>query len=218
MATRVFGGLARVLLMAAVRPAVASEVPALSAALAEGFVGEAVTTWLLPQRARRKARLRRLFSVEMVTLVLPQGGMAFTADAGPSEGLVGGCVVLPPDGWQMPKSVDGRTALRWLRVYGTRLSRGIRAQRVMEEHHPTEAHYYIRWLAVRPAVRDLGLGRALMHPVLDRCDREHLPAYLEASSERSAALYERLGFVHQGVFNLPDGGPPIWPMKRPVTP
>lgn len=36
---------------------------------------------------------------------------------------------------------------------------------------------------------------------------------LEASSERSAALYERLGFVHLGVLELPDGAP-VWPMRR----
>jgi hypothetical protein len=54
-----------------------------------------------------------------------------------------------------------------------------------------------------------------MRPVLDRCDSDGLPAYLEASSERSAALYERLGFVHLGVLELPDGGPPMWPMRRP---
>lgn len=204
--------------MASVRPMEVSDVPAVSAALADGFTGEAVTRWLLPQRTRRKARLRLLFRVEMEALVLPQGGIVFTSEGAHGDGLVGGCVVLPPDGWQMPRSVDGRTAVRWFRAYGTQLGRAIRAQRVMEEHHPPEPHYYIRWLAVRPAERDQGLGRALMQPGLDRCDREHLPAYIEASSERSAALYERLGFVHQGVFNLPDGGPPIWPMKRPVTP
>jgi hypothetical protein len=30
-----------------------------------------------------------------------------------------------------------------------------------------------------------------------------------------AALYERLGFIHVGVLKLPDGAPPLWPMRRP---
>jgi ribosomal protein S18 acetylase RimI-like enzyme len=203
--------------MVSVRLVEAGEVPALSAAMADGFMGEAVTGWLLPQRRRRRTRLRRMFGVEMEALVLPRSGLVFTADhEGAGDRLVGGCVVLPPDQWRMPKSVDGRTALRWLSVYGRSLTRAIRAQRVMEEHHPTEQHYYVRWVAVRPELRDLGLGRALMQPVLDRSDQERLPAYIEASSERSAALYERLGFVHDGVYSLPDGGPPIWPMTRPA--
>ena len=34
-----------------------------------------------------------------------------------------------------------------------------------------------------------------MRRTLDRCDAEGAPAYMEASSERNAALYERLGFT-----------------------
>jgi RimJ/RimL family protein N-acetyltransferase len=56
-----------------------------------------------------------------------------------------------------------------------------------------------------------------MQPALDRCDDEGVPAYIEASSERSAALYERVGFVHDGAYDLPEDGPPIWPMTRPPT-
>jgi hypothetical protein len=54
-----------------------------------------------------------------------------------------------------------------------------------------------------------------MRPALERCDDENLASYLEASSERSAALYEQLGFVHLGVLELPDGAPPLSPMQRP---
>jgi hypothetical protein len=50
---------------------------------------------------------------------------------------------------------------------------------------------------------------------LEKADSAGLPTYIEASSERSAALYERLGFLHMGVFELPEGGPPVWPMRRP---
>lgn len=49
---------------------------------------------------------------------------------------------------------------------------------------------------------------------LERCDREGLPAYLEASSARSRRLYERLGFHFLGrAVALPDG-PPMYPMWR----
>jgi hypothetical protein len=46
-----------------------------------------------------------------------------------------------------------------------------------------------------------------MQPTLPRGDSAKLPTYIEASSERSAALYGRLGFVHLDVLELPDGGP-----------
>ncbi|CAM5276248.1 GNAT family N-acetyltransferase [Streptomyces hirsutus] len=63
-----------------------------------------------------------------------------------------------------------------------------------------------------PADRGKG-GTALIGSVLDRCDREGLPAYLEASSVRSRLLYERLGFAQAcEPLQLPDGR--MWPMWR----
>jgi ribosomal protein S18 acetylase RimI-like enzyme len=200
--------------VATVRPADADDVTALSATLAQAFASDAVVNWLLPQRTQRISRRELMFTLELQTYVLPQDGVVFTADDG-RGGLAGGCLALPPGRWQMPRAVDGRTALQWLRALGTLLPRVSRVQRAMEDHHPTEPHYYIRWVGVRPWLQGQGLGSALMRPVLDRCDRDNLPAYLEASSERNAALYERLGFAHLGVLELPDGGPPVWPMRRP---
>jgi RimJ/RimL family protein N-acetyltransferase len=200
--------------MPEVRPADPGEVSSLSAALAQAFANEDLVNWMLPQRTRRSARRRLMFTLELQTYVLPGGGLVFTADDG-NGALVGGCLALPPGRWQTPNAVDGRTAVRWLRTLGTRLPRAIRIQRAMHEHHPTEPHYYIRWVGVRPALQGHGLGSELMRPIVERCDSDGLPAYIEASSERSAALYERLGFVHQGILHLPDGGPPLWPMRRP---
>jgi ribosomal protein S18 acetylase RimI-like enzyme len=197
-----------------VRQADVTEVRALSVVLTQAFMGEPVTEWMMPQRFRRKTRREQLYRVELESYILPQEGLVTTADDG-DGGLVGGCLTLPPGRWEMPKSVDGRTALRFFVAYGLKLPRAIRTQRVMAERHPTQPHYYIRWVGVRPELRGQGLGSALMRPTLDRCDAERLAAYIEASSEGSAALYERLGFVHQGMLTLPEGGPPIWPMLRP---
>jgi len=199
--------------MTTVRSAAAGEVTALSAALAAAFAGDPVMNWLLPQRTRRVARRALMFTLELQTYVLPQDGLVLTADD--SGALAGGCLALPPDRWRMPRTMDGRTAVRWLRALGTRFPRAARVQHAMEEHHLAEPHYYVRWIGVRPGRQGQGLGRALMRPVLDRCDSDDRPAYLEASSERSAALYERLGFIHLGALELPDGGPPVWPMRRP---
>ncbi|MGW6885052.1 GNAT family N-acetyltransferase [Streptomyces goshikiensis] len=81
--------------------------------------------------------------------------------------------------------------------------------------HPTaEEHEYLLMIAVAPGRQGEGLGTELMRPVLERCDREGLPAYLEASSERSKVLYERLGWEVTGEpVRLPDG-PLMWPMWR----
>ncbi len=87
--------------------------------------------------------------------------------------------------------------------------------RLTEDIHPSgPAHAYLWMIGVAPQRQGEGLGTALIASVLDRCDRDGLPAYLEASSERSKGLYERLGFACTGrVLHLPDG-PRMWPMWR----
>lgn len=197
-----------------VRQAAPSEVRLLSATLTEAFDGEPVTEWIGAQHLGRSSRRRLMFALDLEVQVFPNGGSVVTADDG-NGGLAGVCLSLPPGRWEMPRAIDGRTTLRFFHAYGFSLPRVIRMQRAMAERHLTEAHYYFRWIGVRPEFREQGLGSALMQPTLDRCDSQDLPAYLEASSERSAALYERLGFVHEGRFDLPDGGPPLWPMRRP---
>jgi hypothetical protein len=57
-----------------------------------------------------------------------------------------------------------------------------------------------------------------MAPVLERCDRERMPAYLNAGSARSRELYRRHGFEVMEEFSLPDDGPPLWRMWRVPSP
>jgi predicted N-acetyltransferase YhbS len=78
-------------------------------------------------------------------------------------------------------------------------------------------HYYVRDIGVHPTEQGKGLGGALMRPTLDRCDLQGLPAYIEASSVRSAALYERLGFEHIEELRV-GGSPPLWLMLRQPHP
>ncbi|MEV5435404.1 GNAT family N-acetyltransferase [Streptomyces sp. NPDC052682] len=85
--------------------------------------------------------------------------------------------------------------------------------------HPAgRAHAYLWMIGVAPGRQGEGLGTALIQHVLDRCDREGLPAYLEASNARSRKLYERLGYELVGEpLDLPDG-PRMWPMWREPRP
>jgi len=79
--------------------------------------------------------------------------------------------------------------------------------------HPREfPHRYLQSIVTVPERRGRGAGAAILAAVLSEA-RE--PAYLEASTERSARLYERCGFARSGaVLPLPDGGPVLIPMWR----
>ena len=178
--------------------------------LADAFVSDPVYGWLLPGGLRLRGRLRAIFAAEMVQYVVPNGGTVWT-----TSGYDGALTELPPGAWEMPKSLTGKDALRWVRAFGRRLPLAMRVQRAMQERHLRELHFYVRTVGVAPALQGRGVGSALMRPTLERADSAGLATYIEASSERSAALYERLGFVHMDVLELPEGGPPVWLMRRP---
>ena len=84
----------------------------------------------------------------------------------------------------------------------------------MESRLPDEPHWHLFFLGVDPERQGQGVGSALMRPMLERLDREGTPVYLEASTERSRALYIRHGFVCLDEVRLPGGGPPLWRMWR----
>jgi GNAT superfamily N-acetyltransferase len=88
---------------------------------------------------------------------------------------------------------------------------------MFEAQAPEEPYYHLQFLGVLPERQGVGLGGALMAPILERCDRDGVPAYLEATSDRNRALYERHGFRAHGDIPLPDG-PALWRMWRePAT-
>lgn len=105
-----------------------------------------------------------------------------------------------------------------LGVFASHFPRVVRALTVLESGHPSEPeqapHYYLAFLGVDPPWQGRGLGGALLAPILARCDREGTPAYLEASTPRNRALYERQGFAMTGEFVLGRGAPMQWRMWR----
>ena len=187
------------------REASVGDLAQLSETLADAFATDPILQWLTPSQ-RSDRRLRRLLAIELEHSVFPVGRVLTTDE------FRGANLELPPGRWEMTMPLSA--ALGLVLALGTRLPRARRLQRLFERTHIQERHFYIRYLGVVTRFQGQGLGTALLHPTLDRCDQEGVPAYLEASTERSAALYERLGFVHLGRRRVPDG-PQFWPMRRP---
>jgi GNAT superfamily N-acetyltransferase len=83
----------------------------------------------------------------------------------------------------------------------------------MDAIHPSFDHWYLPLAGVDPPAQGRGLGSALLRYGLEACDRDRLPAYLEATSPRSRDLYARHGFEEIGVIQH-GGSPLMWPMLR----
>jgi GNAT superfamily N-acetyltransferase len=90
-------------------------------------------------------------------------------------------------------------------------------QRSFDEGAP-EPCWYLGVVGVAPAFQGRGLGTALMQPILDRADREGVPATLETAQPRNLPLYRRLGFeVLDEIDAGETGGLTLWTMKRPTA-
>ncbi len=83
----------------------------------------------------------------------------------------------------------------------------------MGDFHPTEPHWYLPLIGVDVTKQGRGYGSTLLRHALERCDRDRLPAYLEATSPQNKRLYERHGFVELGVIQA-GSSPAMWPMQR----
>lgn len=83
----------------------------------------------------------------------------------------------------------------------------------MGNYHPKEPHWYLPLMGVEPRYQRQGLGSALMKYALVACDRDMSLAYLEASSPKNLALYERHGFEVLGTIQV-GSSPPVFPMVR----
>ena len=84
----------------------------------------------------------------------------------------------------------------------------------MSEVHPSEPHWYLEGLGTHPDWQRRGLASAVLDPVLEQCDADRLPAYLETQRETNVPFYRRHGFEVIGTKQLPDGGPNMWLMWR----
>ncbi len=189
-----------------VRPASTEDATSLERALAEAFMDDPIFSWLMPNERTRARRLRRFFAIELRHLVLPRG-TAWT-----SGEMAGAALVLPPKAWSTPPHV----ALLQGRCFGMQLHRAAGLLAQIERLHLREPHYYFAYIGVAPGAQGQGLGSGIMRPTLERCDEQGVPAYLEASSERNAALYERLGFRPIREVNFA-GSPPLRLMARPAA-
>jgi GNAT superfamily N-acetyltransferase len=189
------------------RQATEGDVRSLAGTLARAFHDDPVMTWLFGERSGpRLRRLRRYFAAEarrhshhgQVLVGGDRAGAAFWD---------------PPGLWKASWPQLLRSAPVMMPAVGPRIFRAIKALDLIDRAHPREHHWYLAVLGTDPPHQGQGVGSALVSPVLERCDREGLGAYLESSKPTNVPYYERFGFNVTGQIDLPSG-PPVWPMWR----
>jgi GNAT superfamily N-acetyltransferase len=185
---------------------------AIAEALARAFYDDPVFSWVLRHDKRRMKILRRGFQLFLRRVWLEH------EETWTTGGTAGAAVWEPPGMWKQGVAAQLRLLPAMLGVFGRHSPRVLSAIAKLEGGHPQEPghppHYYLAFLGVDPVWQGRGLGAALLAPVLERSDAEGIPAFLEASTPRNRALYERHGFEAIEEFKLGRSAPAQWRMWR----
>ena len=191
-----------------IRKMTRAEVDPVAHSLAQAFYDDPHMSWVFRDSNTRMQRLQDAFATFMRGIWLEQDE-AFT-----HERLIGGAIWMPPETWHMSFFAQLRTLPATVRAVRGALPRLMKVLTYMERKHPREPHWYLPVVGVATAWQGRGFGSALLRPMLERCDAEGVPAYLEASTPRNRALYERNGFEVGEECRYVDDGPPMWLMWR----
>lgn len=143
-------------------------------------------------------KLTRLVSLMLRHQYLPHGAVDLALDG---DELVGAALWSAPDGDKLTTRLAMLPA--YLRLLGPRLARAMRIESMSSRMSPNFPHWYLSMLAVAPNQQGRGIGSVLLNYRLALLPEDQ-PVYLEASSEGSARLYARHGFVTLG--QVPLGG------------
>jgi GNAT superfamily N-acetyltransferase len=188
-------------------PAGPTDVPALEDVLQAAFWDDPLTAFLFPDERSRSWRSALMFRAVLLHHYVPMRTVWTTSDQ------AGVAMWAPPDHWKLTPREVLRSLPTALRGLGVRMRTSVRLLAEVDRHHPTQPHWYLGVLGTDPPRQGRGIGSALMAPVLERCDREGLPAYLESSKESNIPFYGRHGFVVTRELRAP-GAPPLYAMWR----
>lgn len=191
--------------MTVARHAVPQDRGAAVAALASAFSTDPIFTYLFdPAVAEVDATLMtEVMEIVYDTFVI--NGHTYVVDD------LGAAVWSPPG---ITTDTEAMSAFFGERSIPDRMATALPGFIEMVEVHPTEPHFYLQFIGTHAAGRGRGVGSRLLDRVLSVCDTEGIPAYLEASTPRSAALYARHGFEPLTSIALAEGVELV-PMLRP---
>jgi len=198
-----------------VRRAEAGDSAALVPMLCRAFDDDPVATFLFPRQRARRRGLRRFFHLQLSYLLAGAGEVWTEANC------QGAALWMPPLLSGAAPATAWRDALRLAPVAFDLVAAGrpgpaLRLLADIERSRPRQPHWYLATLGTDPVRQGQGIGSALLQAMLERVDRQGLPAYLESSKERNVPFYARHGFEVTRTLSGPGGGVTLWLMWRPV--
>lgn len=189
-----------------IRKATGEDIPAMAAMLARAFHDDPIVDWVFRDERRRPKYTRRFFAGRARVLIGQRE--IYTID-----GVAAAAMWARPGEWRDPPLQAMRELAILVPGVGSRVAQVVRGLVQVESRHPKPPHWYLAVLGTDPSRQGEGLATRLLGVVLDECDRDEVPAYLETGTERNVAFYTRHGFKVTEELRLPKG-PPVWLMWR----
>ena len=182
--------------------------------LARSFHDDPLFNFLIPDHLSQ-ARASLTFMHSAIADARPFGEIwVARADAS----IAGVAAWLPPG--RYPRGVVRETQyisrdMRSVTRLGGRFIIGTKLQAKMQQaHHRVKVpHWYLMLLGADPAFQRQGAGTALLQPVIECCDRDAVPAYLETQKAENVPWYHRFGFEVVEEIKV-KGAPQMWGLRR----
>ncbi len=192
----------------AVRRATPADVPALTRMLVRAYFDDPVAVWACAAEGLRSRMLERVYATRLRQMLAHE-------EVWTTPELTSAAVWVPPG--RRKTTVRQQLALARCVLHPRLLARvpllAVGLTGVERRHPSSPPHWYLSLLATDPDAQGRGLGSAMLHPVLDRCDNHSVGTYLETSKVRNIEFYTRRGFHVTGELRLPRG-PRMWLMWR----
>ncbi|MEM7141775.1 MAG: GNAT family N-acetyltransferase [Actinomycetota bacterium] len=164
----------------------------------EAFITDPMWVWLMPDPDRdgyaRQASVERFMNIDIAdyhpmghTYILPGQAAALWSPPGFRPDLTEFLTAFGEEADPVLATAAGEHFAR------------------MMSHTPDEPHFYLHLIGARDDARGRGLGSILLDQMHATCDAEGIPAYLEASTRRSAALYARHGYEELDIIEFTPG-------------
>jgi ribosomal protein S18 acetylase RimI-like enzyme len=173
------------------------------ATIRAAFRNDPIARWVYPDDAAYEAAFARVADA--------MAGGAFGNNSAYATNDFGGAALWLPPG--VHSDGDAMGAVMAETVDESRMEDLNGFSEMQAAMHIHEPHWYLPLIGVRPENQGKGYGSQLLSHALAVVDRDHVPAFLEATTPDSRRLYERHGFEVMGQIQF-GSSPAMWPMRR----
>lgn len=179
--------------------------------LARAFAGDPTSAWLFPGASTRAGRLLRWYRLTARVLIATGEGWGTDDLSSAAFWLSMGAGPGAPASGRIGKLL--RWNLEAAALMGRRLPAAAWTTARVHRLHPQGPGWYLAVLGTDPARQRQGLASAALAPVLERCDRLGIQAYLDTATGSDVHFYEGRGFRVVGELS-PARAPHFWVMRR----